>query len=145
MSDPVAQVPKEFNYAAFIQELAPLIAQAKAFDVRDRRQDGDAFRAWRHKVQDLIVKINRTHMDVNCALGQRQFRVLSYGSVSAKDQLNAFDRDLRDTLVELGRVNTTGACCGKPRILQTWRSPKRSSSRLNTACQRNVATSAYRT
>ena len=61
------------------------------------------------------------------------------------------DRGRRDSLDAerakhgLGRVNTTGACRGKPRILQTWRSPKRSSSRLNTACQRNVATSAYRT
>lgn len=116
MKDYLAHAPKEFDYAAFIEDIAPLIAQAKAFGVGDRRQDGDVFRAWRHKVEDLLVKIKRTHVDVSCDLDQRQFRVMSYSSVSAKDQLSAFDRDLRDTLVELDHIVSWYEKYGEPKL-----------------------------
>lgn len=116
MKDYFAQTPKEFNYAAFIEDIVPLIAQAKALCVGDRRPDGDVFRAWRHKVEDLLVKINRTHVDVTCDLSQRQFRVMSYGSVSAKDQLGAFDRDMRDTLVELDHIVSWYEKYGEPKL-----------------------------
>lgn len=116
MKDYFEPVPKEFDYAAFIDELIPLVEQARAFDVKDRQHGGDVFTAWRHKVEHLIIKIGRTHMDAHCDLSQRQFRVMSYSSISAKDQLNAFDRDMRDTLVELDHIIDWYKKYGEPKL-----------------------------
>jgi len=61
MEDSPGPVAKEFNYAAFVNELTPLIAQARAFGVSDGNADSQVF---------------RTHMDSDTRLRHRQFRVL---------------------------------------------------------------------
>lgn len=98
------QVPTTFDYAAFISELTVLVDQAKSFGAADRCHGSALFRNWRHEVEDLIARVNRKKYDVNCNLGARLFRVASYGSVSAKQQSERFERDLQDTLSELDLV-----------------------------------------
>lgn len=107
---------REWGYAAFIEELKPLIEQAKAFDFQARKHDSNDFRAWRHKVGDLCTRISRSHMDSDTRLGQRAFMVQSYGSFTARDQAEAFDRDLHDTLVELEHIVEQYGKYGEPKI-----------------------------
>lgn len=103
-TDFFAQVPKAFNYAAFIEELVPLVEHARKFETKDRHHNSDAFRAWRHKLDDLITNINRLRYDVNCKIAARRFFVATYSSVSAREQQECFERDLKDTLVELDHL-----------------------------------------
>ena len=104
MKNYFASVQKEFDYSAFVDELIPLIDQARNLDISERRQDSDVFRKWRLTVSDLIIKVCRTHMDVNCGIDERQFRVMSYYGVTDRVQLKAFDRDMQDTLNELQNI-----------------------------------------
>lgn len=108
--------PREFDYAAFVDELKPLVAEAESFDIADKAHDSAVFRAWRHRVEALIIRISRTHMDVDCDLNQRAFRVMAYGSVGRGDSLRAFERDLRDTLIELHHIIDWHAKYGEPKM-----------------------------
>ena len=108
-------VPREWGYVAFIDELKPLIEQAKSFDIHDRQHDSDAFRGWRHHVSRLCTRISRSHVDSDTGLDHRQFRVMSYGSVSQKDKTAAFNRDMQDTLVELQHIVDQYQKYGEPK------------------------------
>lgn len=93
-----------FDYAAFIEELRMLFARGKALRTDERNLDSEIFRRWRHETRDLIDRINRLRYDIKCSIETRAFQVLSYSSVSAKGQQQAFDRDFEDTLSELDLV-----------------------------------------
>lgn len=93
-----------FDYSAFIDELRLLVERAKAFGVNERHRESESFRKWRHEAEDLIGRINRLRYDINCGLPERAFRVMAYGSVSGREQQEAFDKDLSDTLNELELV-----------------------------------------
>ena len=56
MKNYFASVQKEFDYSAFVDELIPLIDQARNLDISERRQDSDVFRKWRLTVSDLTVE-----------------------------------------------------------------------------------------
>lgn len=111
-----APSPRQFDYEAFIDELKPLIEQTESFGTADRRQDSEVFRAWRHRVSSLTTRISRTHVDSDTNLEHRQFLVLSFGSVSANEQLKAFNRDLTDTLVELNHIVEQHTKFGEPKL-----------------------------
>lgn|GEM_PF-6571630 len=96
--------PKPFDYTAFIDELKSLIERGRKFSDSDRNHNSQGYRAWRHEVLDLIHRVNRLRYDINCGIGGRQFQVMSYATTSAREQRQAFDRDLEDTLTELELV-----------------------------------------
>jgi hypothetical protein len=112
MKDYFAPVPREWGYPAFIDELKPLIEQAKAFDHHARKHDSEAFRAWRYKVSSLCTRISRTHLDSDTRVDERPFSGVPYGKLSAKD---VFDRDLNDTLVELDHMVEQFVKFGEPK------------------------------
>lgn len=93
-----------FDYHAFIIELIPMVAEAKAFDAKDRHEGSDAFRAWRYKILDLLTRIQRLRYSVNCDVNVRTFHINSYNAMSEQRQRERFDRDLKDTIVELEHV-----------------------------------------
>lgn len=93
-----------FDYSAFIEELIPLVEQARAFQPMDSHAKSDVFRKWRHEVLDLVTRINRLRYNVNCTIEHRYFVVMGYGSYTERQQREQFDRDLKDTLVELDVV-----------------------------------------
>lgn len=107
---------REWGYPAFIEELKPMIEEARAFDHHARRHDSEVFRVWRHKIGDLCTRISRSHMDSDTRLGQRSFMVQSYGSFTARDQAEAFDRDMHDTLIELQHIVDQYGKYGEPRM-----------------------------
>ncbi len=118
MNDYFAPVVKEFGYAAFIDELKPLIEQARPFDVDARKHDSAIFRTWRHKVADLTTKISRTHMDSDTELMNRQFRVYGYSDGDQRVQLVAFESDLLETLIELDHMVEHYGRYGEPKLRQ---------------------------
>ncbi|WP_157658342.1 DUF4145 domain-containing protein [Burkholderia ubonensis] len=93
-----------FDYSAFIGELRALVERGNEFSAGERHRDSESFRRWRHETEDLIHRINRLRYDINCGIGSRAFQVMSYGSVSEREQQMAFDKDFDDTLSELGLV-----------------------------------------
>jgi hypothetical protein len=111
-----ARVPRKWSYGAFIDELRPLIEEVKHFEPKDKDRDGDRFKVWRHKVSSLCHKIDRTHVDSNCDLDSRQFRVMSYNRVSSHEQREAFDRDMRDTITELEHIVQQYESYGEPAL-----------------------------
>lgn len=94
---------KEFTYSNFIDELKILFVQAKAFDESERHCKSERFLDWKHQLEDITTKISRTHMDSSPNLHNRWFRDLSTVRNSSRDK-EAFNRDLQDTLRELGRI-----------------------------------------
>ena len=108
-------MPTKFDYAAFIDELGGLVARARGFRADERSLAGDSFRRWLHETVDLIHRVNRLRYDVNCGIEGRSFQVMSYGSVSKREQQEKFDRDLEDTLAELDLVIDRFRKYGDPR------------------------------
>jgi len=107
--------PKPFDYAAFIDELKPLIERGRKFDDSDRSHSSQTYRAWRLELLDLIHRVNRLRYDINCGVEGRWFQVMSYATTSAREQRQAFDRDLEDTLTELELVVSRFDKYGDPR------------------------------
>lgn len=108
-----------FDYHAFIAELRGLIARAKVFGEPDRGAETAVFRRWHHEVGDLIDRVNRLRYDINTDFRSRAFRVMSYGASSRREQLEAFNRDLDDTLHELQVVVDRFERYGDPKAKPT--------------------------
>lgn len=94
--------PTQFNYESFIAELPPLIMRAKAImsSKNDRRHDSAVFRQWEHEVGDLLQRISQLGYDINTRFYSRKFRAMSYTSTIG-DDLEVFDDDLRDSVIEM--------------------------------------------
>jgi hypothetical protein len=119
MKDHFVPVRREWSYAAFIDELKPLIDQVKHFQPSDRRHDSQAFKTWQHKVSSLCSRIDRSHVDSTCGLDHRQFRVMSYGTKTSLQEMTAFDRDMRDTITELEHIVQQYEKYGEPMMKNT--------------------------
>lgn len=94
------------SYRQVVDELRPLIEQARALFDLDGIHENSAFRKWRHEVTDLIERIEDAEYSVNCSIGERHFDELgSYTyTPSSRDRLAAFNRDLQDTINELATI-----------------------------------------
>lgn len=100
MSEPIT-----FDYRSFVHELSVLHNAFSDPPANHRSFDSPEFRRWRHEFGTLIDQIEVVGYEISCNLSRRQFRVLSmYGSVSQREQRDAFDRDLADTLVEIETI-----------------------------------------
>jgi hypothetical protein len=97
----IASPPRAFDYAAFIDELRPLIQLAQEFPPDATSANSPAFKRWRHEVSDLIHRIQRQRYSVNCQVENRQFMITSYGSSTPTQHRRQFEEDLVDTLTEL--------------------------------------------
>ena len=94
------------TYRDFVKELRPLVDQAKHLVDLNGIHENPIFRKWRHEVTDLIERIESVGYTVNCSIRQKRFdRRGSYTyTPTAHDRIEAFNRDLQDTINELATV-----------------------------------------
>lgn len=89
------------NYSEFINELKPLLEEARTlFDEKDTHQNA-RFRKWRHQLTTTINIIENQGYWIDCDIESRIFQVASYGSVSEQEQIAQYNQELQDTINEL--------------------------------------------
>jgi hypothetical protein len=106
---------KPFDYAAFINELSALRDSYANPPPNHRTHDSLGFKQWRHQVSDLIERIQVKGYDINCRIGGRQFRVMSYASISPREQQAAFDKAHTETMIELNTIISNFEKYGDPK------------------------------
>ncbi|PUB72221.1 MAG: hypothetical protein DBP03_17675 [gamma proteobacterium symbiont of Ctena orbiculata] len=94
------------KYEDFAAEVRDYLQEANnLFDLKKVDED-PAFRKWRHNLTDLIQRIEDNGYEINCSIQNRLF--YQQGSYtydpSQKDHIDAFNRDLQDTIVELETI-----------------------------------------
>jgi len=94
------------KYEDFVNELREFLLEANnLFDLNKVDEDPN-FRKWRHNLTDLIQRIEDNGYDINCSIQNRLF--CEQGSYtydpSQKDHVEAFNRDLQDTINELETI-----------------------------------------
>lgn len=104
-----------FNYAAFINELTVLRDSFANPPLNHRTHDSLEFKQWRHQVSDLIERIESTGYDINCRIGQRRFRVMSYGSITPREQQETFNNAHAETMIELNTIINNFEKYGDPK------------------------------
>ena len=104
-----------FNYAAFIKELTDLRDSFANPPLNHRTHESIEFKQWRHQVSDLIERIESKGYDINCRIGQRRFRVMSYGSISRRELQEAFDNAHAETMIELNTIINNFEKYGDPK------------------------------
>lgn len=106
---------KPFDYAAFINELTVLRDSFANPPLNHRTHDSLEFKQWRHQIGDLIERIESRGYDINCRIGQRRFRVMSYGAISPRELQKAFDNAHAETMIELNTIISNFEKYGDPR------------------------------
>lgn len=94
------------NYKQFIDELGPLLTEARGLSRLPTLHEDLRFRKWRHQVQDLLRQIKEQGYSVNCSVAHRAFdeRGSYTFTPSDQDRLRAYERDLGDTINELQTI-----------------------------------------
>ena len=84
---------------------------------KPKLHEDDQFGNWRHRLTDLLRRVSEEGYTVNCNIENRQFdRRATYGySPSNSDRLTAYNRELRDTIVELETIADHYATLGEPK------------------------------
>jgi len=103
MKDYFPQGAKTFDYAAFIEELRPLVDQARALEDDDCVHDSAAFRAWKLRLANLLLRTRRIPRSVDTNFDSRMFRAMNTMASDAENSFR-FERDLEDTTAELDLV-----------------------------------------
>lgn len=105
------------TYHQFIDELRPLLGQAQELAHLKQLHEDPAFRKWRHEVTDLLERIEQATYSINCSIRERLFDERgSYAySPTPSERLAAYDRDLQDTIVELGTIISRFEKFGDPK------------------------------
>ncbi|MFP3555685.1 hypothetical protein SB861_33975 [Paraburkholderia sp. SIMBA_049] len=111
----IGQQNAQFDYGAFMGEIEVLLARADAFTQQDRKFDSPALKNWRHQLHDFIQRIESDGYRINCDDASRVYYVRSYGSISNRDQQQAFDNAFAATLGELEHLVSTYAKYGDPK------------------------------
>lgn len=101
------------KYDQFIDALGPLIEEAKSLFDREELDEGQDFRRWRHQVTDLIQRIQDEGYVVNFSMEGRYFDE-PYYMATKQERLDAYNRDLQDTVNELEAVVTGYRQSGEP-------------------------------
>lgn len=92
------------KYKDFITEIKPLLEEARSLFNADQLHENPQFRKWRHKLTTKINTIDEQGYWVNCGVESRSFDIMTYSSVSKKERLDVYNRDLQDTINELETV-----------------------------------------
>jgi hypothetical protein len=136
-----------FNYREFVTELRPLIHQGRRLKDLEGLHNDRQFREWRHKVTDLIERVEQLGYDVNSSIREKSFD--QHGSYTydptRADRLAAYNRDLEDTLTELATIVDHFDKFGDPRAEQrSGPSPLRVPERITAAwVWKNAAMSVW--
>jgi hypothetical protein len=107
---------KPFDYAAFIEELRVLRDSYADPPSNHRTYDSLEFKQWRHRLSDLIDRIEAKGYEINCGIGHRQFRVMSYASISSREQQAVFSKAHAETMIELNTIISNFEKYGDPNL-----------------------------
>lgn len=102
------------KYNQFIDALEPLIEEAKNLFDREELDEGQDFRRWRHQVTDLIHRIKDEGYSVDSSMAGRYFDN-TYYMATKQERLDAYNRDLQDTVDELKTIAARYRQFGEPR------------------------------
>jgi len=94
------------RYEDFVNELRPLLQEAAVLLNLQNLHEEPHFRKWRHNVTDLIERIEDQGYEINSSIQNRYFdEPGSYTyDPTRKDRINAFNRDLQDTINEFETI-----------------------------------------
>lgn len=104
------------EYTHFIEELRPLLEEARSLFNDPQTHEAPKFRKWRHGVTTLISAIEGRGHSIDCNISSRLFAVASFGGVTRKEQVAAYNRDLQDTINELESVVRYFEKYGDPKV-----------------------------
>lgn len=91
------------KYSQFIDAIEPLIEEAKTLFDREELDEGQEFRQWRRQVTELVQCIKDAGYAVNVAITGRHFDE-PYYLATRQERVDAYNRDLQDTVDELKAV-----------------------------------------
>lgn len=94
------------TYEEYINELRLVVEQAKELFDAVNLHENDDFRKWRQKLTALIIAAEEQNYNVECDVISRDFDLfIAYGpQPTIKERTSAFNRDLQDTINELGTI-----------------------------------------
>jgi hypothetical protein len=92
------------NYTDFIDEIKPLLEEARTLFDLEQLHDDPAFRKWRHRLTTTITSIEEKNYWIDCDVASRSFDIFTYSFVSKKERTAAYNRDLQDTINELETI-----------------------------------------
>lgn len=93
------------KYKHFIELLKPFLQEAATLFGREKLDEDPRFRKWRHEVTTLIDPIEGHGLSVNSAVRDRHFNGWSYTyTPSNRERLDAYNRDLQDSINELQTI-----------------------------------------
>lgn len=102
------------KYKQFIAALEPLIEETNHLFDREELDEGQEFRRWRHQVTDMICRIKDEGYTVDSSMSGRYFDN-TYYMATKQERLDAYNRDLRDTVDELKAIVEKYSQFGEPR------------------------------
>ncbi len=108
-------LPKVFDYAAFIAELRVLRDSFATPPANHRTHDSQSFKQWKHELTDLMTRIEAQGYSINCGIRGRQSRIISLGSMSSRENAAEFDRDHIATMIELDTIISRYETYGDPK------------------------------
>lgn len=96
------KTPQLFDYQAFVTELRGLV-EAPTFGSKGPQYTASpVFKEWKHKLIDLILRIEAQGYKINCDVRTRHFNPLVYPTAIAPE-----DRGLRDAEAFFDAINQT--------------------------------------
>lgn len=109
------------NYENFVSELRSLISEHSQLNNMRLTCEDPGFKKWRHKVSDLIMRVQSRGYVVNCRIDNRNFTRMGglYNSPNEKEKVSDYNRDLQDTITELETIVDTFDKYGEPNLSGT--------------------------
>lgn len=127
------------NYNDFIDELKPLLEEARTlFDVSEIHQNPQ-FRKWRHQLTTTIGIIQNQDYWIDCDIESRTFQVASYDSISKREQIAYYNQELQDTINELEIIIQHFQKYGDPR---THKNDNQADTSINTPSKQAMTDSS---
>lgn len=108
-------VPRTFDYPAFIAELRVLRDSFANPPTNHRNHLSPEFQRWKHELCDLIARVESAcGVGVNTAIRGRRFQVMALGSITPREQLEAFNQAHTETMIELDTILSNYEKYGDP-------------------------------
>lgn len=101
------------KYSRFIDALEPLIEEGRTLFDREELDEDQDFRRWRHQVTGLVRRMKDEGYPVDSSMAGRYFDE-PYYMATRQERLDAYNRDLRDTVNELEAIVAGYRQSGEP-------------------------------
>jgi hypothetical protein len=104
--------PLVFDYTLFVGEVRSLIDRAELFRPIDKNRNSSVFKAWRHELQDLLMRIRGMGYTVNTKADSRAYALLH--TSDPVEQKAKFESAPVESLIELRLVVRNFETYGDP-------------------------------